>query len=522
MYQKTKPLDSASSSISNLANRCRKALQELYTLVKGQDEDLTTSTLYNVNGRFNVWGSNLAAFRRKDSVASLDWRLRKAEQMTEAVKTTLEEIIQASEEADAILRDNRRNGQKSDMEALFEGIDLDDPENQELSEFLNSITTELDALLNSIALSVDRLFTLAMLIRRESTNQPHGNHKGKISPGTDPGRDNHILRLKDKHPGLLDKEWLQHRLADAFDHRRSSILDLQTKRPIPCFEVEAQTGSSQHGPSVAATTYQEDGKRHEGLEDGSVSSTASFVTKTSFVTAIQTGEDGELGIMDLERLTFHKVRLRYGESFNCPLCREFILVTSREEWKNHILSDLSPYLCTFQSCPVTLFSKRHEWFGHELEFHRMIWHCHKCESRFDTAELLRKHFIESHRHVVPESHIPMILKSASRPTQDFSNQPCPFCRPLWSVPRTESTQAMALCRHIGKHFQELAVLAIPAVIEGLEIQEEEKEEDEEDSHGEREAEKDGVKTGGQDAGDDTESITSDGQGSIITSPDATP
>lgn len=152
----------------------------------------------------------------------------------------------------------------------------------------------------------------------------------------------------------------------------------------------------------------------------------------------------------------------------------------------------------------------------------MIWHCHKCESRFDTAELLRKHFIESHKHVVPESHIPMILKSASRPTQDFSNQPCPFCRPLWYVPRTESTQAMALCRHIGKHFQELAVLAIPAVIEGLEIQEEEEDEDEGDSHGERETENDALKTEGQDAGDDTESVASDGQGSIITSPDATP
>jgi len=210
----------------------------------------------------------------------------------------------------------------------MENVDIDNPENRDLIEFLSRPTSELDELLQSIESSIDRLFKLAILIRRDSRNRAHPQLPLSVpAPGIDPSVDNHLTHLKDLLPKTEQIPWLQQKLLRAFYYRRQSILGLRKRSEEMDRSLSSQVPSA-NKLSVLATTIA-DGSSIEGHPvTDNIQSGA-----TSFATACSTDNSGDLDVPDLPRLKLHGVQLQYDKVFECPYCRVPTIVSSKYEWK---------------------------------------------------------------------------------------------------------------------------------------------------------------------------------------------
>src|SRR6266487_4542427 len=77
--------------------------------------------------------------------------------------------------------------------------------------------------------------------------------------------------------------------------------------------------------------------------------------------------------------------------------------------RKHVLTDLTPYVCTFEQCAKaeTMFESRSEWYTHELQFHRREWVCgeqgHKVHSSQSAFE---SHLRQYHDNGLSEAQLP--------------------------------------------------------------------------------------------------------------------
>ncbi|KAL9636572.1 MAG: hypothetical protein Q9204_002207 [Flavoplaca sp. TL-2023a] len=103
------------------------------------------------------------------------------------------------------------------------------------------------------------------------------------------------------------------------------------------------------------------------------------------------------------------VDIKKQRTFDCDICGEVVQVPSRRVWQNHVMSDLRPYLCTFEDCPIgaETYAFHDEFMTHERESHR------------------------SHGDL------------------------CPFCQEIVPVHKR------ALGRHLGRHMEEIAFTVVP-------------------------------------------------------------
>lgn len=101
--------------------------------------------------------------------------------------------------------------------------------------------------------------------------------------------------------------------------------------------------------------------------------------------------------------------------FRCPYCFYTISIRDRRAWKQHVLSDLMPYVCIFPACetPGKTYDRRQDWFSHLVQMHHL------------TAGA-------------------------------DSNHPCPLCHE--PLPQEDDAE-----KHLGRHLEELALLALPCV-----------------------------------------------------------
>ncbi|KAL2827766.1 hypothetical protein BDW59DRAFT_143804 [Aspergillus cavernicola] len=96
------------------------------------------------------------------------------------------------------------------------------------------------------------------------------------------------------------------------------------------------------------------------------------------------------------------------QPFECPYCYIIITIKDRNDWARHIFHDLMPYVCIYEQCstPSRLYESRRAWYLHLLDKHG--------------ADL----------------------------------QTCPLCNLDIKHPET-------LDRHVGRHFEELALFVLP-------------------------------------------------------------
>ena len=96
--------------------------------------------------------------------------------------------------------------------------------------------------------------------------------------------------------------------------------------------------------------------------------------------------------------------------------------------RKHVLTDLQPYLCTFEGCSTQMFQSRHQWFQHELDKHRKEWHCCLCSNKmpFSSAAGLEVHLNKKHSEYSGQQ-ISALLSLCEKPPEDFPISACPFC-----------------------------------------------------------------------------------------------
>lgn len=180
------------------------------------------------------------------------------------------------------------------------------------------------------------------------------------------------------------------------------------------------------------------------------------------------------------------------------------LANTRATTRQHVIQDLEPYICTFSSCGVETFRSERDWFEHELLSHRLQWHCSSCSrSDFTSAKSFGRHASEcdpelrlkvsqaesgvaAHKQDLREL-LDIVVQSSQSSVRDVDPAQCPFCcDDLWAkrsgtrtnVPpeshdTTQDVTAMSppgeylsvsaddFRIHVGEHFQEVALFALP-------------------------------------------------------------
>ncbi|KAJ4176776.1 hypothetical protein NW767_015336 [Fusarium falciforme] len=104
-----------------------------------------------------------------------------------------------------------------------------------------------------------------------------------------------------------------------------------------------------------------------------------------------------------------------------------------------------------------------------MDYHRREWHCVKCITVFGSQPDLRRHFKTGHAGDIAESQVEPLLNVCDRRIRHFSYGSCPLCE-TWEPGRNTGDNSQDFCRHLAQHLQQLALSAIPLVIDGLEIE----------------------------------------------------
>jgi hypothetical protein len=147
--------------------------------------------------------------------------------------------------------------------------------------------------------------------------------------------------------------------------------------------------------------------------------------------------------------------------FTCNICGYELeaggKIKTENDWKQHVMDDLEPYLCTFDKCdiPLNLYALRDEWFKHELETHRIkrVWTCPACSQEFDSKDAIMQHLPACEDKDDPDSLIMLqgVLRQSlsSRPLQE---QKCPLCPNKIAAAETKN--------HIAQHLEMFSLLSI--------------------------------------------------------------
>lgn len=134
---------------------------------------------------------------------------------------------------------------------------------------------------------------------------------------------------------------------------------------------------------------------------------------------------------------------------------------------------MRPYICIFTDCkePERLFSSRHDWYSHELAFHRRTWVCISgCLRQFASESAYETHLRTTHKEfedtAQAEKH-----GAHSRQLPEPKISTCPICCDKIRYPELIRT-------HIGRHQAQLGIWPLHSM--RYFNDEDDQEEDEED------------------------------------------
>lgn len=179
-----------------------------------------------------------------------------------------------------------------------------------------------------------------------------------------------------------------------------------------------------------------------------------------------------------------------SKPFRCFLCgRTQSKIRNRVDWKSasfrfdncllfhllmlvrmHVFADLKPYICTFSDCKVELaqFSSRAAWANHEFSQHRITrsWRCAECLNEYSTRLLYSEHLQKMHQRKYSDFGLQMAVDTAfDRQENPAEKEECPLCR---LVP---GCSKRAFVKHVGRHMEQIALMALPRGAEESETNE---------------------------------------------------
>ncbi|KAF5966741.1 WD40 repeat-like protein [Fusarium bulbicola] len=152
-----------------------------------------------------------------------------------------------------------------------------------------------------------------------------------------------------------------------------------------------------------------------------------------------------------------------GNSFTCPYC--WVVCPPKEgrgkSWKSHVLHDLRPYLCTYETCNSAddLYQSRKAWVDHEEAVHRPSWRCRDHpDALHATSATLQRHLLQKHGRSLSGEQLED-LANVSKLGRVDDRDACPICFEEQPFPK-------GLTNHLANHLERIALFALPRAISG--------------------------------------------------------
>lgn len=465
-------------------------------------DQLPHHVLVDLFGHFNVWAGNIGA--GQDGRASLDYRLREAQYIKEAVIRTLKHLSEAIQDANSIVTGTRVPFDEVPSDSESSASSSSDDLKHDKSDGLSLDTegadqslpnTELSQVQHAISSFIRNLFQISIIVRKKPAPHDRLIKAAKIDTSFYEFFD--IRHVQEKYP-LADQD-LVRRLGIAISKRRkyfkyreqhrqklsASQSNLQIKDPVASKSTilddqsKSQIAKSQKGQATGEETLSL--RQSTTVKESTTAST--FVPLPSQTplnlgineqqsdTATQTTYESTTSLAQDRFRTPDLYRVSKGaREFECPYCYTIIRLRSDEqkkqerEWKKHVLRDLQPYICTFIDCPNgnTPYERRAEWIRHEVRYHRREWYCnatgheiYKIRTEFEA------HMVNQHKGSFAMDQLKSVIDMLERPAIS-SRFSCPLC----CDDRYEDLNVEQLEKHLGYHLEVTASFALPSITGG--------------------------------------------------------
>ncbi|KAL8827298.1 MAG: hypothetical protein Q9170_007070 [Blastenia crenularia] len=462
-------------------------------------EQVPHDVLVDLLGRFNIWAGNIGAGQQ--GRASLDYRLREAAYIKDAVVRTLQYLFEALQDITSIVSGLRLpyDELSSDSESS-ESSSFDDHGGKrdgssridiELAQ-QEPLRTELQQLQHAISSFLRNLYQTSIIVRSNPVPHDRLAKSAKIDTSFYEEFDERHVREKFPHadPDLIRRlgkaiskrrkyfkyrEQHRQKLSIAQDHRDRGPIPNLSHAPV------SESPADSHVPDTPRDPVAEEGKSSVRQPTNTKEST----TASTFIPP-PTPLPLNLELIDYQsdagtQTTYESVlsmvpgRLRIPDppkasqnaaEFECPYCYTILLLRSRHafkrriEWKQHVLRDLQPYVCTFGGCSQanTLYERRGEWMRHEVQYHRKEWSCNVTGHEIYTSRGdFKAHMNHQHGNSFNVDQSEMIVDMLERPATQSG-----FSCPLRCNEDFVSLDLDRFERHLGRHLEILARFALPS------------------------------------------------------------
>jgi O-acetyl-ADP-ribose deacetylase (regulator of RNase III) len=494
------------SSIRLLAASCSTSFSTLcQSLLEtgdgGFQKLISPDALDDERGRFRVWCANLGVLSRGHS--SLDYRLRESPLLQETVLKFLADLKGNLDEAILVVTE-----QRLPFEQQARPPDDSDDDVSESSyapsesEYGGEDLTELGMRFFNVIDIINNLYSLSIRIRNpvlRTRGQKAASYRPiDKSTGVDLLAEyskydlQHvrevIATLRREGIGTEqvvqpEDDYMVERLSNAITRRRQLFLYWRKHREKLAAEVEAveDTGTAKPPPTVKPIVEDQSNEQTpievikiapDAISEVKPKTLLSATTATQHHRSLDDAVDETRSMTSVattaKDLSGYSIELppppsvSENKDFECPYCLTICPArySNYRSWRNHLLQDLSPYLCTYKNCiqPDQLFQSRREWDAHEGT-HRKVWLClQHPDAAFASAASFEKHLLEKHG----EEHFNEIqLRSISQvsATAAEDDRACPICLAHSSaIPNMQS--------HIANHLERFAAFALPKDAQG--------------------------------------------------------
>ncbi|KAL8962236.1 MAG: hypothetical protein Q9193_001328 [Seirophora villosa] len=458
-------------------------------------EQLPHHVLIDLAGRFNVWAGNIGAGQQ--GRASLDYRLREAthiqetvvqmlmylnESLRKGVRPPFDEITPESESSEST-----ESSESSESSGFGDDDSEQDYDNAAgTTSFEGLPTTELQQLRQSIASFISNLYKISIVVRQNPTPRDRLVKSAKI--------DTHFYEewdqrhLQEKYP-RADPALLE-RLGKANSTRRKYFKYREQHREKLSLPQNEEVPGSKNAPATesVARSQAHNQKSHTIVEGNpsirqptiaKESTTASTFVPRSLplplnidtpdqlsdaATQTTTGSQSS-AVQDCLSIPSPPKESESAAEFECPYCYTIFSYRTldprkrKKDWRQHVLRDLQPYVCTFNGCSQlgTLYERRSDWMRHETQCHRREWSCNaKGHDVYPTRDELKTHMERQHKDSFKADHLEQIVDLLERPANS-TRSACPLC----CDERYGDLDVYHLERHLGRHLQVVASFTLP-------------------------------------------------------------
>ncbi|KAF5975881.1 meiosis-specific serine threonine kinase mek1 [Fusarium coicis] len=471
------------STAQNLSQSCINGFQYLLSSLRGTAprflQQMPPSTIEIQFGKFRVWCGNLGALQT--GYSSLDYRLRDSALMHQNVSQLLQQLDIALEESAAVVSGDRLPFDEESMPSDVSEESDDDTSNEYF------LSTELSMRVTSITDILNNLYRLSYKIRHSSIRPSstrasliravdnetgidlfdkfyefESRHLIELFTNIRQGRTgNHVssdillkrltrsnvLRRKqfrywERHTRKLGIQLVPVRQTPGRERNPATEVRENVGLPqVQRHEVDPPVAEESHLSETDATPY--DVARDDRTERETILSLASTALDAD-------GKGIEVPKPPKEALN--------GDSFTCPYC--WVVYPSKEgrgkSWKSHVLHDLSPYVCTYDTCNSAndLYHSRKVWVDHEEAVHRPSWRCRDHpEALYATSDSFQRHLLAEHDRTLSAEHLEDLANVSKLGRVDDRNL-CPLCFQEQPFPK-------GLTNHLANHLERIAIFSLP-------------------------------------------------------------